>query len=85
MRLLEQKLDHKFPVTQILESIKKYNCIHLDTNNWQFTSYDGIIEACGKAFDIELNKKYRTQQEILPQRRGPYNGEFGDLRGGAVG
>lgn len=64
IRLLEQKLDHAYPVGKILDSIKKYNCTHLDTNRWQFTYYDDIIEACGKAFDMELNSKYKTQQEI---------------------
>ena len=63
-RLLEHKLDHKYPTGQIIDSIKKYNCTHLDTNNWQFTYYDEVIDACGKTLDIDLKKKYRTQQEI---------------------
>ena len=63
-RLLEHKLDHKYPTGQIIASIRKYNCTHLDTNNWQFTYYDKVIDACGKALDIDLKKKYRTQQEI---------------------
>ena len=64
IRLLEYKLDQSFPVAQILNSLKKYNCIHLDSNNWQFTYYDEIIAACAKSFDTKLDKKYRTQQEI---------------------
>ena len=64
MRLLEHKLGHAFPVGQIIESIKKYNCTHLDTNNWQFTYYDEILKACGEAFDMDLDIKYRTQQDI---------------------
>ena len=64
IRLLENKLEHAFPLPRILDSLKKYNCTHMDSNNWQFTYYDEIIEACGKAFDIQLNCKYRTQQEI---------------------
>lgn len=64
IRLLELKLNHGFPVNRILDSLKKYNCTHLDTNTWQFTYYDEIIEACGKALDINLDSKYRTQQEI---------------------
>ena len=64
IRLLEHKLEHKFPVNRILDSLKKYNCTHLDTNTWQFTYYDEIVDACSKVFDMELNKKYRTQQEI---------------------
>ena len=63
-RLLEHKLDHKYPTGQIIDSIWKYNCTHLDTNNWQFTYYDEIIDACGKALDMNLKKKYRTQQEV---------------------
>lgn len=64
IRLLEHKLGHAFPVGRILASIKKYNCTHLDTNHWQFTYFDEILKACGETFDMELNKKYRTQQEI---------------------
>lgn len=64
IRLLEHKLGHAFPVGKILKSIKSYNCTHLDTNRWQFTYYDEILEACAKAFSMELDKKYRTQQEI---------------------
>lgn len=64
IRLLEHKLNHEFPVGKILESIKKYNCTYLDMNQWQFTYHDRIIASCGKAFGIELDRKYRTQQEI---------------------
>ena len=64
IRLLEHKLDYTFPIGRILNSLKKYNCTHLDANNWQFTYYDEIISACGKAFSMNLDSKYRTQQEI---------------------
>ena len=64
IRLLEHKLDNAFPLPRILDSLKKYACTHIDSNNWQFTYYDEIIEACGKAFDMKLDNKYRTQQEI---------------------
>jgi transposase len=64
IRLLENKLGHAFPTGQILESLRNYNCTHLDTNTWKFTYYDEIIDACAKAFGIQLNNKYKTQQEI---------------------
>lgn len=64
MRLLEQKLDCRFSVPQILNSLKKYNCTHLDTNKWQFTYFDEVLDACGESFDVSLNRKYRTQQEM---------------------
>ncbi len=64
MRLLEYKLNHTFSVKQILDSLRSYNCVHLDANTWQFTYYDEIIEACAKKFNVSLNDKYKTQQEI---------------------
>ena len=64
IRLLEVKLEHQFPAGRMLDSIRKYNCTHLSENRWQFTYYDEVIDACGKAFDVPLNNKYRTQQEI---------------------
>ncbi len=64
IRLLELKLRSEYPAARILSSLKKYNCTHLDANNWQFTYYDEILDACGKVFHIQLNDKYKTQQEI---------------------
>lgn len=64
IRLLEAKLNHKYPVGQILDALKNYDCTHLDTNTWQFTYYDDVLDECSKVFGIPLNCKYRTQQEI---------------------
>ncbi len=64
LRLLELKLGNRYPVKQILHSLQNYNCTRIDTNMWQFTFYDNLIEECAKAFGMELNKKYQTQQEI---------------------
>ena len=64
MRLLEKVLGDSFPTGRILESLKSYNCTHLDTNTWQFTYYDDILDACQERFGLSLDKKYKTQQEI---------------------
>ena len=56
MSCIVYQTDHKTGV--------RYSCTHIDSNNWQFTYYDEIIEACGKAFDMKLDNKYRMQQEI---------------------
>lgn len=64
LRLLENKLEHAFSTGQILSALRNYNCTHLDTNTWQFTYYDEVIDSCAKAFGVPLNDKYKTQQEI---------------------
>ncbi|MEG1725980.1 MAG: IS1634 family transposase [Anaerovoracaceae bacterium] len=64
VRLLEHKLGHAFSTNQILNALRNYNCMHLDTNTWKFTYYDEIIDSCAKAFDLHLDNKYKTQQEI---------------------
>lgn len=64
IRLLQQKLENKFPVSTIVKSLKKYACIQLDTNNYELVNYDNVMDACAKAFDVTLNRRYRTRQQI---------------------
>ena len=64
IRLLQAKLENKYPVTNIITALKKYCCVPLDANTYQFTYYDPVLEACGKAFNMDLNSKYRTRQQI---------------------
>ena len=64
IRLLQAKLDNKYPVGRIIKSLKDYCCIPLDKNNYQFTYFDEILKSIGKAFDMTLDNKYRTRQEI---------------------
>ena len=54
IRLLQAKLDNKYPVGRIIKSLKDYCCIPLDKNNYQFTYFDEILKSIGKAFDMSL-------------------------------
>ena len=64
IRLLQAKTGHKYPVGQMLDSLKKYRCTQIDANNYQFLYYDEFLETCGKMNDIDLSSKYHTRQEI---------------------
>ncbi len=64
IRLLQTKLENKYPVGKTINALKNYCCVPLDTNTYQFTYYDEILAACGRAFDMELDNKYRTRQQI---------------------
>lgn len=64
MRLLEKKLNEKYPLGRILESLRNYNCTELENGTWMFIYYDEILEYCSELFGIELNSKYRTQEQM---------------------
>lgn len=64
IRILQAKLGYQYPIGQILKSLRKYECIQLDINWYQFTYYNEILKACGKEFGLDLNTKYRTRQQI---------------------
>lgn len=64
IRLLQAKLDNKYPASRILNSLKNYCCVPLDANNYQFTYFDEILQSIEKAFGLPLDNKYRTRQEI---------------------
>ena len=63
-RLMEKKLDRKYSVTAILESLNKSSCSLLEQNLYLFDYYDDILAAIGKELEIDFSKKYRTVQEI---------------------
>lgn len=64
MRLLEEKLDHRFPVGMIIESLRSYGCVRLDASTYQVVRYDKVLDACAKAFDKKLNRKFLSRQEV---------------------
>lgn len=64
IRLLQTKLGNTYPVGQLLDSLRKYNCTKLDLNTYQFLFYNEILADCEKTFGIELNNKYRSQLQV---------------------
>jgi hypothetical protein len=64
IRLLQARLANKHPIGKTLNSLRKYNCVNVGANIWQFLYYDEILEDCGLEFNMELNNKYRSQMQI---------------------
>lgn len=64
VRILEKKLDHRYAVTKILESLRRCSCSRLEQNIYLFDYYDEVLCDLGKAVDIDFSKKYRTASEI---------------------
>jgi len=64
IRLLHLKLKKKYPVGQLLESLRRYSRIPISEKDYQFCFYNEVIRECGSAFDISLDRKFQTQQEM---------------------
>ena len=64
IRLLQAKLEGKYSTGRIINALKKYCCIPIDGNLFQFTYYDDVLENCGRIFNLELDNKYRSRQQV---------------------
>ena len=63
-RVLQHKLNKKYSVEKILESLKKCNCQNLEENIYRFNFYDTILKDIGNVIDINFALKNRTLQDI---------------------
>jgi len=64
LRVLESKLDKKYPVNRIRESLIQYSCSHLDQNYYLFDYRDEILQSIEKVFGLDLGNKIMTTSEI---------------------
>ncbi len=64
LRILEYKLDKKYSVKKIRESLIRYSCSHLDQNYYLFDYRDEILQSLEKVFDIDFGSKIMTRSEI---------------------
>lgn len=64
IRLLEQRLKHKYSVDKIIDSLKKYSCSYLDENYYLFDYYDEIIDTLSTIFSLNLNNKILSRKKI---------------------
>lgn len=64
LRVLEYKLDKKYSVNQIRESLIRYSCSHLDQNYYLFDYRDEILQSLEGVFGIDLGNKIMTTSEI---------------------
>lgn len=64
LRVLEHKLDRKYSVNQLRESLKRYSCSHLDQNYYLFDYRDEILQSLENVFGIDLGNKIMITSEI---------------------
>ena len=63
-RMLQQKLNNKYSVSQILESLQKCNCSHIQENYWLFDYTDNILMDIGSELNINFDQKFMRLQDI---------------------
>ena len=63
-RVLQHKLDKKYSVRKILESLGKCNCYNIQENYYIFNYFDEILKDIGKHINIDFSLKNRSLQDI---------------------
>ena len=63
-RLLEDRLEGKYSVTELLESLRKCECSKLEENIYLFNYYDDVLKDLGENLGIDYSKKYMRLNEI---------------------
>lgn len=63
-KILEYRLQWKYCVTEILESLRKASCSHIKENYYVFDFFDEVLEEIGKDLNIDFSKKFMRLKEI---------------------
>lgn len=63
-RILEKKMNHRYNISQLIESLKKSECTHLQANHYLFDYYDDVLKDIGTVFDVDFSKRVRSIGEI---------------------
>ena len=57
VRILEKRMEGKYSVTSMLESLSKASCSHIQENYYLFDYYDDVLAYIGKELGIDFGKK----------------------------
>lgn len=63
-RVLQQKLNKKYSVGKILESLSKCNCYNIQENYYIFNYFDNVLKDIGKSISIDFSLKNRSLLDI---------------------
>ena len=63
-RVLQHKLDKKYSVGKILESLGRCNCYQIQSNYYLFNYFDDVLNDIGTTLDLDFSRKYMRLQDI---------------------
>jgi len=64
LRILQHRIDNKYSVSKIIESIKSSQCSNTSENQYTFDYYDEILDSFGTELGLTLNNQFLTRKEI---------------------
>ena len=64
IRLLQQDINHKYTIKNILEKMKNFKVTHETGNLYKFIGYKPEIQYLNRKLNIEMDKKYDTRENI---------------------
>lgn len=64
IRLLQYDINNKYTIKIILEKIRNFKVTHVTGNLYKFIGYKPEIQYLNKNFDINMDKKYDTRENI---------------------
>ena len=63
-RIVELRLDGKYTIANITESLRKVACSNIDQNNWLFDYADEITDDMNAVFSTDFGRRVMTLKEI---------------------
>ena len=63
-RIVEKKLDRKYTIATITETLRNVSCSHLDKNLWLFDFANDVTDHMNNIFGTDFGKHVMTLQEI---------------------
>lgn len=63
-RILEYRLKGKYSIPEMLESLSRASCSHIQENYYLFDFYNDVLEDIGSELNIDFNKKIMSLRQI---------------------
>lgn len=64
IRILQDKIDNKYTIKNLLEKMKNFKCTHETSNLYKFIGYKPEIKYLNRKLSLNMDKKYDTRENI---------------------
>ena len=63
-RIAEIRLNNKYPIGKILDTLRQVSCSHIDANHYLFDYADEVTDDINEVFNLNIGQKFMTLGEI---------------------